>query len=54
MEFDHVRRERERREKAKQDELAYQKRDAEWKKRQQAKKQAEKPMMGRLQKDAHE
>jgi len=37
MEFDHVRRERERREKAKQDELAYQKRDAEWRKRQQGK-----------------
>ena len=37
MEFEHVRKERERREKAKQDELAYQKRDAEWRKRQQGK-----------------
>jgi len=54
MEFDHVRREREKKEREKADKLAYQKRDAEWKKRQQAKKQTNKPMMERLRKDAHE
>ena len=48
MEFDHVRRERERKEKEAADKLAYQKRDAEWRKRQQVKK----PMMERRQKNA--
>ena len=38
MEFEHERKERERREKKKQEDIAYQKRDAEWRKRQQAKK----------------
>ena len=37
MEFEHVRKERERKEKEAADKLAYQKRDAEWRKRQQGK-----------------
>ena len=37
MEFEHVRKERERKEREEADKLAYQKRDAEWKKRQQGK-----------------
>ena len=38
MEFEHERKERERREKKKQEDIAYQKRDAEWRKRQEGKK----------------
>ena len=37
MEFEHERKERERREKKKQEDIAYQKRDAEWRKRQEGK-----------------
>ena len=37
MEFEHVKKERERKEREEADKLAYQKRDAEWKKRQQGK-----------------
>ena len=50
MEFEHVRKERERREKEEANKLAYQKRDAEWKKRQLAKK----PFIENRQKIAHE